>query len=266
MGKETMRGKTALVTGASSGIGLQLARIHANEGGNVVLVARRADRLEELAEELQASHDIEASVIATDLSVPGAATALFERCTAEELQIDVLINNAGFGGHGRFIDRELDKDREMMQLNMIALSELCHLFVQGMVERGWGRVLNVGSTAGFLPGPLQAVYYATKAYVNSFSQALAQELTGTGVTVTVLCPGPVATEFVAAADLEGIGAFKRAPGPTVVARKGYRAMQRGELLLVDNPALGFVVRNIVPHLPRRQLLRLSESSLKKPGS
>lgn len=264
MSKHSMRGKTALVTGASSGIGLQLARLHAREGGNLVLVARRAERLEELAAEIEEAHDVDVSVIVSDLSLHGAAQALYDRCETQDLQIDVLINNAGFGGHGKFIERDLDRDRAMMQLNMVALSELCHLFIPGMVEREWGRVLNVGSTAGFLPGPLQAVYFASKAYVNSFSQALAQELKGTGVTVTVLCPGPVATEFEKAADLEGLGAFKLAAGAKGVARKGYRAMLRGQLLVVDNPALGFMMRNIVPHIPRGPLLRMSESTMKKP--
>ena len=263
MAKESMEGRTALVTGASSGIGEALAREHARHGGALVLAARRRERLEALAEELRAQDGTEVTVMTTDLANPGATRKLFDDCERAELQIDVLINNAGFGGHGRFLDRDLDDDRRMMQLNMVALTELCHLFMPGMVERGWGRVLNVGSTAGFLPGPLQAVYCASKAYVNSFSQALAQELKGTGVHVTVLCPGPVKTEFVQAADLEGLEAFKRAPGPQGVAKKGYAAMRRGELLVIDNRALGFLVRNVVPHLPRRQLLRLSEMTMKK---
>jgi short-subunit dehydrogenase len=217
----SMTGKTALVTGASSGIGEWLAREHAQRGGDLVLVARRGERLEALAAELREGHGIEVTVIAMDLGVPGAAEQLMQACDDANLQIDVLINNAGFGGHGRFVERGLDKDLQMMQLNMVALTELTYHCLQGMVERGEGRVLNVGSTAGFLPGPLQAVYYATKAFVNSFSQAIAQELKGTGVTVTVLCPGPVATEFVEAADLDGLSAFKSAPGPESVARKGY---------------------------------------------
>jgi short-subunit dehydrogenase len=263
MSKNEMQGKRALVTGASSGIGEELAREHAAHGGDLVLVARRENRLHALADALQADYQIDVRVLPEDLASPGAVGRVVDACARDGLDIDVLINNAGFGGHGRFLERDFERDREMMQLNMVVLSELCHRFMPAMVERGHGRVLNVGSTAGFLPGPLQAVYYATKAYVNSFSQALAQELADTGVTVTVLCPGPVATEFASAADLDGLSAFKRAPGPRSVARKGYAAMLKGQLLVVDNPALGFVVRNVVPHMPRRQLLRFSEFTMKK---
>jgi short-subunit dehydrogenase len=261
----SMTGKTALVTGASSGIGEWLAREHAQRGGDLVLVARGGERLAALAAELREGHDIEVTVIAMDLGVPGAAEQLMQACDDANLQIDVLINNAGFGGHGRFVERGLDKDLQMMQLNMVALTELTYHCLQGMVERGEGRVLNVGSTAGFLPGPLQAVYYATKAFVNSFSQAIAQELKGTGVTVTVLCPGPVATEFVEAADLDGLSAFKSAPGPESVARKGYAAMERGELVAFNDARLGFLLSNVVPHLPRRQVLKMSEATMKKKG-
>ncbi|MFT4769639.1 MAG: short-subunit dehydrogenase, partial [Glaciecola sp.] len=198
---------TALITGASAGIGEELARVHAEKGGHLILVARRKDRLESIATQLRAEHGVQVQVIAADLAKPGAAKKLMADVDALGTQVDVLINNAGFGGHGKFHESGLERDQRMMQLNMVALTELAYYFAQGMVERGAGKILNVGSTAGFLPGPLQAVYYASKAYVNSFSQAIANELEGTGVTVTVLCPGPVATEFQEAGDLAGVKGF-----------------------------------------------------------
>ena len=194
---------TALVTGASAGIGEEIARVHAEQGGDLILVARRQDRLDALAASIAQEHGVRVDVIAMDLSKTGAAKRLYTKVQEMGLVVDVLVNNAGLGAHGSFHESDLKRQTQMLQVNITALTELTHLFVQDMVDRGAGRILNVGSTAGFLPGPLQAVYYATKAYVNSFSQAIANELEGTGVTVTVLCPGPVATEFQEVADLGG---------------------------------------------------------------
>jgi short-subunit dehydrogenase len=175
----------------------------------------------------------------------------------------VLVNNAGFGGHGKFHEQELAQIQGMMQLNMHALTTLTRLYLPAMVARGSGRVLNVASTAGFMPGPLQAVYYATKAYVVSLSQAISEELTGTGVTVTALCPGPVATGFVARGDLEGISLFDRAASAESVAAFGYKAMERGQLIAVNDASVGFLVNWIVPFLPRKIMLKASRQSMEK---
>ena len=203
--------QTALITGASNGIGLELARIHAKRGGNLVLVARSQDKLNQLADELRAQHhDIQITVIAQDLAMPHAAQSVFAQTEQLGIQVDILINNAGIGGHGRFFERELAKEQQMIQLNITTLTELTHLYLQGMVARRSGKILNVSSTASFMPGPLQAVYYATKAYVTSFSQAVAEEVREFGISVTALCPGAVATDFVAAGDLQGVDAWKNA--------------------------------------------------------
>ena len=255
----------ALITGASAGIGEDLAHIHAEKGGDLVLVARREDRLQEIADELRSAHGVEVNVVAMDLTAPNAAQTLFDTVASMAIDVDVLINNAGFGGHGKFHEADLDREQRMMQLNMVALTELTHLFVQPMVERGEGMILNVGSSAGFLPGPLQAVYYATKAYVNSFSQAIANELSGTGVTVTVLCPGPVATEFQEAADLGGVKGFELAADSRSVAECGYKVMEKGTLLAINDPKIRVFMEGILPWIPRKPLLWMSRKTMEKSG-
>ena len=187
----------ALITGASSGIGKELARLHASKGGGLVMVARREDALLELKSELESKHDVEVRCISEDLSDPASPQRVFDQCQAENIEVEYLINNAGFGGHGRFYERPWDKDKAMIQVNVTSLVELTRLFLPEMVARNHGKVLNTASTAGFIPGPLQAVYYATKAFVVSFSQAIDEELRSADVdvSVTALCPGAVATEF-----------------------------------------------------------------------
>ncbi|EED32835.1 short-chain dehydrogenase/reductase SDR [gamma proteobacterium NOR5-3] len=254
---------TALITGASAGIGEELARVHAEKGGDLILVARRKDRLESIATEIRAEHSVQVNVIAADLAKPGAAKKIMAQVDGLGAEVDVLINNAGFGGHGKFHESGLERDQRMMQLNMVALTELAYYFAQGMVARGAGRILNVGSTAGFLPGPLQAVYYASKAYVNSFSQAIANELQGTGVTVTVLCPGPVATEFQEAGDLDGVKGFDLAADARSVALCGYRAMERGELLAVNDRKIRVLLEGVLPFLPRKSVLWMSRKTMEK---
>ena len=256
---------TALITGASSGIGRELAKIHAARGGDVVLVARRREALEELKAELESAHAIRATVIAADLAEPGAAERIFAATEEAGSEIDVLINNAGFGMHGIFHEVDLARHQAMMQVNMVALVELTHLYLPGMVERGRGRLLHVSSTAGFMPGPLQAVYYATKAFVTSFSQAIAEELRDTGVTSTALCPGAVATGFVEAGNLEGSSLWDKAATPQSVAEIGYRAMERGSLVKINEASLGFLLNWVVPFLPRRMVLKSSRRAMEKQG-
>ena len=254
---------TALITGASSGIGAALARIHAAKGGDVVLVARSEVPLNRLKAELERAHGIEATVLVVDLSKADSAATIFAATEAAGIQVDILINNAGFGGHGKFHERDLARDQAMMQVNMVTLTNLTHLYLQGMVARNDGKILHVGSTAGFMPGPMQAVYYATKAYVLSFSQAIAQELSGTNVTSTVLAPGAVATGFVKAGDLDGVDMWDGAATPESVAQCGYDAMMKGRLVAINEAFLRFQVNWVVPFLPRRTVLKISERMMEK---
>lgn len=258
-----METRTALITGASSGIGLELARIHAGKCGDVVLVARSRDKLEAIKRELQAQHGVKAYVIAEDLADPGAADRIFGATESLGLAIDVLINNAGFGGHGKFVERDLGADQAMIQVNMATLTSLTHHYLKGMIARRRGRILNVSSTASFMPGPLQAVYYATKAYVTSFTQAIAEEVREYGVTATVLCPGAVATGFVAAGDLQGVDVWKNARTAESVAQCGYQAMERGELVAFNECKLRLMLDWIVPLLPRRTVLKVSRQAMEK---
>jgi short-subunit dehydrogenase len=223
----------ALVTGASAGIGAELARVLAADH-DLVLTARRADQLRTLAEEAKRVHGATCHVFPADLGDPAAPQQLFDAVAAAYLTVDVLVNNAGFGDLGPFAAADRAKVLRMIQVNVTALAELTGLFLPGMVARNRGRVLNVGSVAGFQPGPLMATYYATKAFVNSFSEALHSELLGTGVSVTVLCPGPVATEF---AEVAGFGAKSifspgRALTARAVAEAGVRAMRAGRRVVV----------------------------------
>lgn len=254
---------TALITGASSGIGRELAKVHAAKRGDLVLVARSRDKLDALQRELEAAHGIRVTVIAQDLAQPGAAQRVFEQIQARGLVIDVLINNAGFGGHGLFHERSLADEQAMMQVNMATLTELTHCFLPGMVQRRHGRILNVSSTASFVPGPLQAVYYATKAYVTSFTQAIAQEVAEHGVTATALCPGAVATGFVEAGHLEGVALWKQAKSAQSVAECGYAAMERGELVAFNEGKLRFMMGWVIPLLPRKAVLKISRQMMEK---
>lgn len=256
---------TALITGASSGIGKELARLHASRGGDLVVVARRDEALAKLSEELQSRHGVQVRCLAIDLSDPASPQQIYDQCQAENIEVEYLINNAGFGGHGRFYEREWEKDKAMIQVNITSLVELTRLFLPAMVARKRGKVLNTASTAAFLPGPLQAVYYATKSFVVSFSQAVDEELRSAdaNVTVTALCPGAVATEFVSAGDLEGVDVFKNAKSPASVAKVGYDAMMRGQLIAINQFSLKFMLDWVVPFLPRRTVLKMSRRTMEK---
>tara|TARA_R110002096_G_scaffold14582_5_gene50707 strand:- start:20539 stop:21318 length:780 start_codon:yes stop_codon:yes gene_type:complete len=254
----------ALITGASSGIGRAFAHYHASLGGDVIIVARRKDALQSLKTELEQQFGITATVIAQDIGTPEGAHALYKAVQKAKIQVDILINNAGFGGHGAFIDRNLDEDLAMIDLNVKSLVTLTHLVARDMVAQKSGKILNVGSTAGMMPGPLQATYFATKAYVNSFSQAIDQEMRGQGVTSTVLAPGYVHTEFAATANLEGTGLVKQ-KGKTAAqtAKIGYDAMMRGKLHVVNETMLGFMVNWVIPMAPRRMVMSMVQGMQKK---
>jgi len=221
---------TALITGASSGIGLDLAHLFAADGHDLVLVARSEDKLRALAKELEAKHGIEAMVIVADLAKPDAPQQIFVIAPP----VDILVNDAGYGLSGKFAETDLRTELDMIQVNVTALTHLTKLFLTPMLERKRGRILNVASTAAFQPGPLMAVYYATKAYVLSFSEAIAEELRGTGVTVTALCPGPTATGFQKTARMssEALLELMRPQSSMDVARAGYRALMRGKRIVI----------------------------------
>ncbi len=244
---------TTLITGVSAGIGAELARLFAKRGDDLILVARRADRLEALAAELGPR----ACFIVADLTDPAAPEALF----AQTGPVDVLVNNAGFGATGRVAEIALQRQVDMVQVNITALTALTRLYLPAMIERKRGRILNVASTAAFQPGPGLTVYCATKAYVLSFSEALHAELTGTGVTVTCLCPGATTTEFAEVANFKNPALFRGAMSAAEVARQGYAATLAGQRLVItglENKAravsVRFAPRGMVLWIARKLLL------------
>ncbi len=238
---------TALITGASGGIGYEFAKLLAKDCNTLVLVARSKDRLNTIKQELETASPASVTVIDQDLADPGAAEKIFRRLESEHIFVDILINNAGFGDHGAFVETDWQKEEKMIAVNVTALTEMTKLFLKGMVERKSGRIVNVASTAAFQPGPFMAVYYATKAYVLSFSEAIANELEGTGVTITALCPGPTATGFANAARMERSRLFRfgKPASATAVARFGYEAMKKGKTVAIPgflNKIIAFSTR------------------------
>jgi uncharacterized protein len=227
------RKMTALVTGASGGIGLELARLFAADGHDLVLAARSRDKLSELAEELGGRHGVGVRVLSADLARAEAPREIFEELRAAGVSVDALVNNAGIGSYGLFAETDLKSELDLLQINVVALTHLTKLFLPAMIARRRGYVLNVASTAAFQPGPLMAVYYASKAYVLSLSEALANETGGTGVSVTALCPGPTETGFVAAAGMSESKLFDaNVMGAREVAVEGYRGMLAGNTIVI----------------------------------
>jgi short-subunit dehydrogenase len=227
------RRDTALITGASGGIGEELARLCAAHGYDLVLVARSKDRLRKLAGDLTGKHGVRALVLPADLADPGAPHRLCEELTAQGIEIDVLINNAGFGMQGPLAEMDVPAITGMLQVNIAALTLLTRLLLPPMIRKGRGRVLNVASTAAFVPGPFMAEYYASKAYVLSLTEALANELQGTGVTATALCPGPTSTGFAERAGVAHANLFQsRVMAVEQVAREGFEGMLRGQAVVI----------------------------------
>lgn len=260
----TRNSTTALVTGASMGIGLELARVFAANGHSLVLVARSEDKLRALGSELEARHGIRALVVPADLGNPSEAERVLEAVTGAGVTVDYLVNNAGFGTTGPFLETDLARELEMVRVNVTALTELTHRFARGMVSRHRGGILNIASTAGFQPGPNMAVYYATKAYVVSFSEALAEELRGSGVSVTAYCPGPVATEFARTAGNAESVLFKRfaVATATSVANGAYRALVHHRVVAVHGLMnwLGIEFLRVSPRSMVRRLVGALNSS------
>ena len=227
--------KTALITGASSGIGLELSKIFARDGWRLILSARNRQALDKLASEVKSTHKTETCVIPADLARPEAPRQLFDSVEQTGWQVDALVNNAGFGVHGDFAKTDLHKELDMLQVNIVSLTELTKYFLIPMVARRSGKILNVASTAGFQAGPYMAAYFASKAYVLSFSEAIAHELEGSGVSVTALCPGPTESGFSDTAAAGNAGMFKGAtnlPTAADVAKFGYEALMDGKRVAI----------------------------------
>lgn len=238
--------ETALITGASSGIGSELARLFAHDGYHLVLVARRKDKLTELAAQLKQNHGVQVMVLVKDLAEPDAAAAIYQKLCDQNITIDILVNNAGFGSYGFFAKSELAHELNLVQVNVVALMHLTRLFLPDMIRRGNGKILNVASTAAFAPGPLMANYYASKAYVLSLTEALANELNGTGVSATVLCPGATTSEFHQNLNMEQT-TLRRLPFMTAaaVARIGYCGLMAGKTIVIPgwhHKAMAWLVR------------------------
>lgn len=244
-----------LVTGASSGIGLELSRLFAKDKYDLVLVARSKDKLESLKKELEAEHGIKASLVIADLSKPGSSEQIKKSLDSKGIKISVLVNNAGFGDYGLFKESNLEKTENMINVNILALTKLTRLFLDDIVSEKGG-ILNVASVAAFQPGPYMSVYYATKAYVLSFSEALAEELDDEGVVVSALCPGPTKTNFVETSEIKDDGFFgDNIPSAKEVAEYGYSKFMSGKRVAIH----GFkykVLANVVRVLPRKLVTKI----------
>jgi len=237
----------ALITGASSGLGKEFAKIHAAQGGDLIIIARREEKLNELKNEIQFNYGAFVHVIAKDLTLPTAPQEIYDEIKKLGIHVNYLINNAGFGGQGKFHERPWEQDLSMINLNVIALTALTRLFLPDFVKRNSGNILNVSSTASFMPGPLQAVYFATKAYVTFFSNAIAEELHDTNITVTNLMPGATETEFAQTSGLDKTDLFLKTASAYSVAKDGYDGMLEGKLDVISG--LTFSQKAMMKTLP-----------------
>ncbi len=248
--------KTALITGASGGIGYELSRIHAENNGNLVLVARSKDKLSDLKRDLEEKYHVKVHIISKDLSVPGSVTEVYDEINRENITIDYLVNNAGFGDYKLFADSDWDKQERMINLNITALTHLTWLYLPDMIKRKSGKILNLASTASFQPGPTMSVYFASKAFVLSFSEAINNEVHEHGITVTALCPGATQSGFQLAASMKDNNPIKGNKFPTSreVAEYGYSAMIKGKAVAIH----GFknsVLANAVRFAPRSLVVK-----------
>ncbi|TAH20111.1 MAG: SDR family oxidoreductase [Cytophagales bacterium] len=249
---------TALITGASNGIGLELAKVHASKGGNLVLVARNKAKLDELKAELEKQYKISVYTIGKDLSAPQAAQEVYDETTKQNIKIDYLINNAGFGDFGMFAETDWNKELQMINLNITTLTHFTKLYLKDMVSRRSGKIMNVASTAAFQSGPTMAVYYATKAFVLSFSEAVDNEVSDKGVTVTTLCPGATESGFQAAAAMEesALVKGKKLPTSKEVAEYGYKAMIKGKTVAIHG-FMNYLMANSVRFTPRALVVKIT---------
>ena len=261
-----MAGATALITGASAGLGTHFALAMAARGDDLILVARREDRLEQLAETVRRRHGVQAHVIGFDLARKNAGTKLIDEVAKRGLRVDTLINNAGFGARGAFAEMSRVKQSKMIDLNCRTLMELCHEVLPGMIERGDGAILNIASTAAFQPGPWMAVYYASKAFVLSFSEALHEEVKDQGVRVSALCPGPTRTEFAERAGMGDMAFFTKLAGdPEKVVRDGLKAIDAGRAVKVSGFTNALAAQS-TRFAPRALARRIAGSIQQKRGN
>jgi uncharacterized protein len=249
---------TALITGASNGIGLELARIHAAKGGDLVLVARNKSKLEAIKTELESVYNVSVYIIEKDLSIVNSALEVYQETTKNNIKINYLINNAGFGDFGFFEDTDWTKEAQMIQLNITTLTQFTKLYLQDMVLRQSGKIMNIASTAAFQSGPTMAVYYATKAYVLSFSEAVDNEVRDKGITITTLCPGATESGFQAAAAMEESNLVKgrKLPSSKEVAEYGYQAMIKGKTVAIHG-MMNCIMANSVRFTPRSVVVKLT---------
>jgi short-subunit dehydrogenase len=246
---------TALITGASGGIGFELARVFAEKGYDLVVVARRESAMQSLADEVQQKFNTRTTILVKDLTLPGSPEEVFAAVQAQRLTVDVLVNNAGFALYGEFTELDTEKQLQLLQLNIVTLTHLTKLFVTVMKARKSGRVLNIASTAAFVPGPLMAVYYASKAYVLSFSEAIAKELEGTGVTVSTLCPGPTESGFqerAAMTESKLVQDRSTLMKADTVARIGYEGLMAGKAVII--PGTVNKIQTLLPRIVPRELV------------
>ncbi len=250
--------ETALITGASNGIGLELAKVHASKGGNLVLVARNKTKLDELKTVLENQYKISVYTIGKDLSLPNAALEVYVETSVQKIQIDYLINNAGFGDFGMFAETDWNKELQMINLNITTLTQFTKLYLQDMLNRKSGKIMNVASTAAFQSGPTMAVYYATKAYVLSFSEAVDNEVRDKGITVTALCPGATESGFQKASAMEESALVKGKKLPTAkdVAEYGYKAMMEGKTIAIHG-IMNWIMANSVRFFPRALVVKIT---------
>lgn len=256
--------KTALITGASSGIGLELARINAEKGNNLVLVARSTDKIEELKKEFEKKYGIAVYIISKDLSLLNSAAEVYTELKQQNIAVDYLINNAGFGDSGLFFESNWEKQEQMINLNITTLTHFTRLFLKDMVDRKSGKIMNIASTASFQPGPTMAVYCATKSYVLSFSEAISNEVKELGVTITALCPGATVSGFQAAASLEGSNLFegKKLPSSKEVAEYGYKAMMKGKVVVIHG-LMNSIMAGSIRFAPRSLVVKIARKMLEK---
>ncbi|MEH2076768.1 MAG: SDR family oxidoreductase [Nostoc sp.] len=256
---EIRRKKTALITGAASGIGYQLTQIFARHSYNLVLVDKNEQKLTEIINEFPQKFGIFVKILVKDLSIKTSPDEIFTELQQASIKIDVLVNNAGFGTYGTFTETDINIELRMLQVNLVSVTHLTKLFLKDMIEQDYGKILNVASAAAFQPGPLMAVYFATQAYVLSFSEAIANELEGTGVSVTALCPGPTASEFQQTAAMEDskIASVNRMMDTETVAKIGYRSLMKNKTVVVPGmrnkiltESVRFTPRNLVTKIVR----------------
>ena len=251
-----MKNKVALITGSYGGLGTCFVNIHAAKGGNLILVGRSQSKLDIQKKEIEEKYNVIANTIAVDLSLQDSAQKIYNVCKQNRWTVDYLINNAGFGGQGEFSsERTMEQDMSMIAVNIETPTRLCKLFIPDFLKKGEGRVLNVSSTAAMVPGPLQSVYYATKAYVTSWSNSLWRELKGTGVTVTALMPGAMQTGFANTGGLSDTKLFSNAVSPDAVVKAGYEAMLKGKLNVIAGlPGWQKLFMTLAPLAPKKMML------------